>query len=387
MRIVADENIPYAPDAFASLGAVDTMPGRAMDAASVRDCDILLVRSVTKVNAALLEGSRVRFVATATIGEDHIDRAYLESRGINFSSAPGSNANSVAEYIVSALLVMAERHGWDLRARSLGIIGVGNVGGRVARKAQALTMTCVLNDPPLARATGDPAYRPLDEALACDIVTVHVPLTGEGPDPTHHLLNRDTLARIPEHAVVFNTSRGAVADNAALLDMLETGGLRDAVLDVWEGEPAINAALLKRVGLGTPHIAGYSFDGKVNGTRQIYQAACAYFGFEPTWDPAPHLPPPEQPEVEVDSTQPWPAPLARAVFPVYDIRKDDKSLRSILDAPEAERPALFDRLRKEYPRRREFHNTEAVVTPPDQTVESQLGGLGFRCKESLIAHD
>ena len=387
MRIAADENIPYAPEAFAQLGEVITMPGRAMDADAVKDCDILLVRSVTKVNAGLLDGSRVQFVATATIGEDHIDKAYLDSRGIGFSSAPGSNANSVAEYVVSALLVMAARRGLDLRSQTLGVIGVGNVGGRVVQKAQALGMTCVLNDPPLERITGDPAYRPLGEALECDIVTAHVPLTKEGPDPTHHLLDRGAIARMPDHAILFNTSRGAVVDNAALLIALESGHLRDAALDVWEGEPAIHAPLLQRVGLGTPHIAGYSFDGKVNGTQQIYEAACAFFGVEPAWDPGPHLPPPERPVVEVDSAPPWPEPLAQAVLAVYDIRTDDKALRTILDAPDAERSALFDRLRKEYPRRREFHNTAAAVTPPDEALEAQLGGLGFQRKESLIAHD
>ena len=376
MRILADENIPYVREAFSSLGDVTTAAGRDLGAELVRDAEFLLVRSITKVNAALLEGSFVRFVATATIGEDHIDKDYLAERGIAFASAPGSNANSVGQYITAALLELAERLGLDLGRMTLGIVGVGNVGSNVLAKATALGMTCVLNDPPLERQTGDHKYRPIDEILTCDIVTLHVPLTASGPDPTNHLADDAFIRRMKPGAILINTSRGAVADGAALQRALDDGHLRACVLDVWEGEPDVDVGLLDRVFIGTPHIAGYSFDGKVNGTRMVYEAACRFLNVEPAWDPAPLLPPPECPGLEVDGTAP--NAVRVAVRAVYDIMQDDAAMRRLSSVSRAERPGLFDRLRKEYPRRREFFNTLATVTPANADLQDQLEGVGFR---------
>jgi len=376
MRILADENIPYVRDAFSSLGEVTTVSGRAITPDLVRTADLLLVRSITPVNAALLDGSSVRFVATATIGEDHIDKTYLASRGIAFSSAPGSNANSVAQYLVAALLALAKRFDLDLGKMALGVVGVGNVGSRVARQASALGLRCVLNDPPLARATGNPKYRPINEVLSCDIVTLHVPLTREGEDRTYHLADEQFIRRLKPGAVLINTSRGAVAEGLAIRRALADAHLRACVLDVWEGEPSIDVDLLRDVFIGTPHIAGYSFDGKVNGTRQIYEAACRVLGVEATWDVSPLLPAPECPEVHVDGTDP--DALHKAVLAVYDIRNDDAAMRRLLDASPEERPKLFDRLRKEYPRRREFLNTRATVAPANEDLELRLAGLGFK---------
>jgi erythronate-4-phosphate dehydrogenase len=375
MKFLADENIPYVWDAFASLGEVATVSGRAITPERVHDAELLLVRSITKVNAALLDGSAVRFVATATIGEDHIDKTYLVSRGIAFSSAPGSNAGSVCQYIAAALLLLADRHGLDLSRMKLGIVGVGNVGSRVEGAARALGLTTVLNDPPLERQTGDVRYRPLDEIFDCDIVTLHVPLAKEGPDATWHLADEAFLRRLKPGAILINSSRGAVADGAAVLRALDDGHLRACVLDVWEGEPDIDIALLDRVFIGTPHIAGYSFDGKVNGTRQIYEAACRFLGTTPAWDATCLLPAPECPHVAVDGAS------AKAVHDaaraVYDIMRDDAAMRQLLAAPAAGRPGLFDRLRKEYPRRREFFNTRVSVVPRNAALEAQLDVLGF----------
>lgn len=375
MRILADENIPYVRDAFSSLGEVTTVSGRAITPDLARTADLLLVRSITQVNAALLDGSSVRFVATATIGEDHIDKIYLASRGIAFSSAPGSNANSVAQYLVGALLALAKRFDLNLGKMTLGVVGVGNVGSRVARQASGLGLRCVLNDPPLARATGDPKYRPIEEVLACDIVTLHVPLTREGQDRTYHLADRRFIRSLKPGAILINTSRGSVAEGSAIHKALADGHLRACVLDVWEGEPNIDVGLLRDVFIGTPHIAGYSFDGKVNGTRQIYEAACRALGIQPTWDPSPLLPAPECPEVRIDGTDP--DALHKAVLAVYDIRNDDAAMRRMLDASPEERPKLFDRLRKEYPRRREFLNTCAIVMPANEDLEVRLAALGF----------
>ena len=383
MRIVADENIPYVREAFSALGDVTTMSGRAMDAGAVRDADVLLVRSITKVNGGLLDGSRVRFVATATIGEEHVDKAYLVDRGIGFASAPGSNANSVAEYLVSALLVLSERGLVDLRSARLGIVGVGNVGSRVLKKAAALGVTCVLNDPPLERETGDSVYRPLDEILECNVVTLHVPLTSDGPDATYHLVDKSFVERMRPGAILVNTSRGAVADGAALAAGLDSGHLGTCVLDVWQGEPDVDIKLLKRVAIGTPHIAGYSFDGKVNGTRQIYEAACGFFDQPCEWNPFPLLPQPECPQVRVSGAfGTADEELRKAVFSVYDVGRDDAAMRRLLDVPAEARPGLFDQLRKTYPRRREFFNTTALIEPPNPQLEAQLSGIGFNCKAS-----
>lgn len=375
MKILADENIPYVCEAFASLGEVTTVSGRAISPELVRGAELLLVRSITKVNAALLDGSSVRFVATATIGEDHIDKAYLASHNIAFASAPGSNAGSVGQYLAAALLLLAERHALDLSRLKLGIVGVGNTGKCVDRAARALGLTTVLNDPPLARQTGDVRYRPLDEILDCDIVTLHVPLTKEGPDATRHLANDAFIRRLKRGAVLINASRGPVADGSAIARALDDGHLLACILDVWEGEPDIDVSLLERVFIGTPHIAGYSFDGKVNGTRQIYEAASRFLGVQPTWDATPLLPAPECPHVTVDGASP--NAVRDAVRAVYDITRDDAAMRQLLAAPAEERPKLFDRLRKEYPRRREFFNTRATVRPSNPAVEAALAGLGF----------
>jgi erythronate-4-phosphate dehydrogenase len=375
MRIVADENIPFAVEAFSNLGDVHTVAGRAITRETVADADVLIVRSITKVNAALLEGTPVRFVGTCTIGEDHIDKAWLAAQGIGFSSAPGCNANSVAEYIVGALLHLSVRHVRPLEGLSLGIVGVGNVGSKVARKAEALGLRCVLHDPPLAETMWDAKYRPIEEVLACDIITLHVPLEKTGPHPTRHLVNDDFIARMKPGTLLINTSRGAVVDGAALVRGLERGHPAGCVLDVWENEPGIDSALLDLVDVGTPHIAGYSYDGKVNGTRQIYDAACFYLGRGAAWNPAPLLPEPEVPVLTVYPDEP--EALQLAVRAVYDIMQDDADLRGTLALPASERGAAFDRLRKAYRQRREFFNTRVELAQPDVSFAARLAGIGF----------
>ena len=381
MKILADENIPYVREAFASLGDVVTMSGRAMTRDDTRDAELLLVRSITKVNAGLLEGTRVRFVATATIGEDHVDKAYLAEYGIAFSSAPGCNANSVAQYVVSSLLALEEDLQYPLEGRKIGVVGVGNVGSRVARQTAALGLTPVLNDPPLARSSGDPVYRPIDEIFECDIVTLHVPLTRQGPDATFHLVDEAFIQCMKPGSILINSSRGPVADGAVLLAALRRGQPSACILDVWEGEPKVDPELLQTVYIGTPHIAGYSFDGKVNGTRQIYEAACAFLGEPPAWDPSPLLPVPECPQVVVDGTCDIHQALRQAVFPVYDARSDSRNMKAMCDRPEAECAPFFDRLRKEYPRRREPFNTRAIIRSANPSLARRLTTLGFQVIE------
>ncbi|MCD6392159.1 MAG: 4-phosphoerythronate dehydrogenase, partial [Planctomycetes bacterium] len=270
MKIVADANIPFVKECFSSIGDVAVVPGREIGRDITADADVLVVRSITKVDEALLSGGSVKFAATATIGTEHVDRQYLADAGIGFASAPGCNANSVAEYIIAALLAMGKKHRFTLEGKSIGIVGVGNVGSRVEAKTRALDMKPVLNDPPLARQAPDKKYVPLNELMACDFITMHTPLTFEGVDKTFHLADEGFFGALKEGAFFINTSRGGVADTAAIKNALASGRLAGAVLDVWENEPNIDADLILKAELSTPHIAGYSFDGKVAGLMMIY---------------------------------------------------------------------------------------------------------------------
>lgn len=372
MKIIADANIPLVREAFGALGEVVLAPGRQINATLVSDADLLLVRSVTPVNAALLDGSRVRFIATATIGTDHVDQDYLSSKGIGFASAAGSNANSVAEYLVAGLLELASRHKFRLRDKMLGVVGVGNVGSRVVRFAQSLGLRVLQNDPPRQRMENLPHFVPLNQLIAeADIITTHVPLTRKGPDATFHLFAKEQLAALEaRHPFLINTARGAVVDNKALLKAIDGEWVRGVVLDVWENEPNILPELLDVADVGTPHIAGYSFDGKVNGTRMIYEAACKFFGIQPTWKPS--LPPPEVPLIEltVSSGEDDEEVLRRVVQRVYDITSDDAALRTNIPA--------FDELRAEYPVRREFFNTRLTLRGASDRLRSKFTALEFK---------
>lgn len=376
MKIVVDENMPYAQEAFAHLGEVVAAPGRAIDNAILKDADALMVRSITKVNAALLENTPVRFVGTATIGEDHVDKAWLREQGIRFTSAPGCNATSVAEYIVAALLELARKHDLRLQGKRLGIVGCGNVGSRVLKRATALGLQCVVNDPPLARSTCEPFYQDIEAIWDCDFVTVHVPLTKEGQDRTWRLVNDTFLAKLKPGAILLNSSRGPVADGNAIGDALDSGHLLDCVLDVWENEPNIDVTLLNKIAIATPHIAGYSFDAKVRGTTMVYEAYTRFLEVEATWDAQSALPPPDCPELALEGE--GQECIRHAVKTIYDIMADDARMRRIVEEPESDRGAYFDTLRKTYPRRREFALTRISGGAENASEQEQLRGMGFR---------
>jgi len=381
MKIVADCNIPFVAECFSSLGDVLLSPGRDMDAEMVADADILLVRSITKVGAKLLDGSTVRFVGTATIGKDHIDEEYLRGKGIGFASAPGSNANSVAEYIVAALLALGKKHKFTLDGKSMGIVGVGNVGSRVEKKACAMGMEVVLNDPPLARETGDAKYRSIEEVYGCDFVTVHTPLTFEGQDKTYHLVDADFLGALKKECYFLNSSRGGVVDTDALKRAIAEKTIAGAVLDVWENEPDIDGRLLLKVELSTPHIAGYSYDGKVAGMAMIYEAACDCFGVETKYIATDFLPEPEVVRIDLDDfSGSEESIIANVVQQVYVINRDDFNMREILLVEADGRGKWFDDLRKNYAVRREFQNTEVLVKDTDSSIAKKLAGIGFKIK-------
>ena len=386
MQFVVDENIPFAREAFSHLGSVTLLPGRAMTREALRDSHALIVRSVTKVDATLLADTDVQFVGTATTGVEHIDQEYLAARHIGFAAALGCNANAVAEYVLTALLATAHAKNLVLNGKTLGIIGAGRIGSLVAAKAPALGLRTLLHDPPLARATGDRRYRPLAEILQADFVTLHVPLTLDGPDATFHMIGADELARMAPSSILINTARGEVVDNSALLEALTGGTIAGAVMDVWEGEPSINWDLLNEVTIGTPHIAGYSSDGKIKATAMLYHACCSFWGIEPVWTP-----PPDLPATAAPGTVPRAAFAATGkdfqtmahdiVTTLYDLPGDHTRMRDLLAVPEPLRPQAFDRLRRDYPHRREFAGVPISIKGGDRNLFARLQTLGIHANE------
>ena len=377
MKIVADENIPFVMQCFSSAGDVLTTGGRKITPETLKDADALLVRSITKVGKDLLDGTNVKFVGTATIGFEHVDPNYLSTRKIGFASAPGSNANSVAEYIVSALLNLADKYKFDVSQKSIGIVGVGNVGSKVEKKANALGMKVVLNDPLLSRQSGDGKYRPIEEIFDCDIVTLHVPLTFEGTDKTFHMADEKFFKSLKPGTIFINSSRGRVHDTQALKTAISCGKIRGCVLDVWENEPNIDIELAKMVDFGTPHIAGYSYDGKVTGMIMIYQAFCKFFGVKPKFSAKDFLPKPQVEKMVISKDDP--KPLLTIVNTLYDIKKDDEKLRQIIKKDIEKQGAYFDTLRKNYHIRREFQNT--AISVKDKKLKKVFDGLGFKVAE------
>ncbi len=381
MKIVADENIPFVKDCFASIGDVQTLSGRGITPETVADADILLVRSITPVNEKLLAISKVRFVATATIGFEHVDIDYLKKRGVGFASAPGSNSNSVAEYIVAALLSVSKKHKITLEGKCIGVIGVGNVGSKVAKKCQALSMNVLLNDPPLFRRTGDAKYRPLNELFDCDFITLHTPLTYEGEDKTFHLADEKFFNSLKTGSCIINTARGRVHDTNALKQAIKSKKLGAVVLDVWENEPNIDCELLRMVDISTPHIAGYSLDGKIAGMIMIYNSACEYFGLQSKHKIEDFLPPPAVPQIIIDEkVSDEQAILLKTTHRVYCINRDDFNTREIAMVEQEKRGKFFDDLRKNYPVRREFQNTTVILNQSGTKLADILKGIGFQVK-------
>lgn len=379
--IIVDENIPFGKEAFSLLGDVKLLPGRQIASEHVKQADALIVRSITKVNEKLLLNSSVRFVGTATIGFDHVDLGYLKKQNITFASAPGSNANSVSEYIIASLLLLAEKKGKTLASSSLAIIGVGNVGSRVLKKAQTLGMTCLLNDPPKQRETFSKEYLPLQDAIAnADFVSLHVPLKREGIDMTFQMADKKFFSSMKKGAAFLNSSRGEVAVEKDLQNALSEHRLSDAVMDVWQNEPDVDPDMVNKAFVATPHIAGYSFDGKVNGTLMMFNALKMHLDSSKEFDIKKLLPLPEVPEIDLTAQKESDEKiLLDAALWVYDIKRDDRDMRKASMKGE-KRGTEFDRLRKEYPRRREFQNTTLILQASQNALIEKAKGLGFKVK-------
>ncbi|MBZ6426437.1 4-phosphoerythronate dehydrogenase PdxB [Pantoea piersonii] len=370
MKILVDENMPYARELFSRTGRVLAVPGRPLPQQELDDADGLMVRSVTQVNEALLAGKPVKFVGTATAGTDHIDEEWLQQAGIAFSAAPGCNAIAVVEYVFSALLLLAERDGFALRDRTVGIVGVGNVGGRLQKRLEAWGVKPLLCDPPRADRGDEGEFHSLDALVAeADILTFHTPLFKEGPYKSWHLADAALLMALKPNAILINACRGPVVDNAALLEVLKMRADLSVVLDVWEPEPALSLDLLDKVDIGTAHIAGYTLEGKARGTTQVFEAWCDFLG-QPQQVPLSELlPPPEFSSVTLNGPLDQPT-LKRLAHLVYDVRRDDAPLRKV-----AAKPGEFDRLRKEYEERREWSSLEVICS--DAATVSLLNALGF----------
>lgn len=377
MKIVADENIPLLQSFFAELGDIITAPGRSIDAALVKDADVLLVRSVSKVNAAMLAGSAVKFVGTCTIGTDHIDQEYLAEHNIRFASAPGCNASGVMNYVLSALLCIAEHKGTDMQRLSVGILGVGNVGRRLLAALEALDMQVVAYDP-FVEGYQDPSLR--EQVLAADVVTLHVPLTTDGEHATHHLLNAESLQTLRPDACLINASRGEVVDNRALSVHLTRCPQFQAILDVWENEPSPDPLLMSQCLLATPHIAGYSQDGKWQGTAMIYHALNDAFGFPHRQKLAQMLPEPALRKMSFSSEAQDAYILQKLIRASYDIRDDDLRMRPLRQLPNDQRANAFDLLRKHYPERRDFNAIKISLHASSGGLQTTLVALGFRVK-------
>ena len=359
MRIVADNKIPFLKGVFEPWAEVTYLPGKAIDAAAVKEADALIVRTRTRCDRALLEHSRVRHIATATIGFDHIDVPEVEALGITWNNAPGCNAASVGQYMACALQTL----GTDLKGKTLGVIGVGHVGTIVADYAEVLGMKVLRNDPP-RQAAGEEGFVSLDEVLACsDIVTLHVPLEYGGPFPTFHMAGESFFAKLKKGAFFFNASRGEAADTAALKKALRKGSLSGVALDVWENEPDIDRELLEMCHIGTMHIAGYSADGKANGTAASVRAVAAALGIPELagWSPEKMPEPPQKKEFSFTSVK-------EALLHTYDPREDSAQLKAA--------PEQFEELRGSYPVRREFKAFTVTKVPAEK--QSCLERFGFR---------
>ncbi|EJM90871.1 phosphoglycerate dehydrogenase-like oxidoreductase [Pseudomonas sp. GM74] len=376
MLIVADENIPLLDAFFGGFGEIRRVPGRAIDRATVEQADVLLVRSVTNVNRALLEGSKVRFVGTCTIGTDHLDLNYFQQAGITWSSAPGCNARGVVDYVLGSLLTLAEIEGVDLTRRTYGVVGAGEVGGRLVKVLQGLGWKVQVCDPPRQAAEGGD-YVSLEQIIdECDVISLHTPLTKQGQQSTWHLFDEKRLNQLRSGTWLINASRGPVVNNAALRDVLLEREDLQAVLDVWEGEPEVDVALAELCVLATPHIAGYSLDGKQRGTAQIYQAYCDFLGQPARLSLGDLLPAPWLSHVTLNAQSDPAWALAMLCRGVYDPRRDDADFRRSLVGSVGEQRAAFDVLRKQYPSRREIDGLQVQIEGDAPELRRIVAALG-----------
>jgi erythronate-4-phosphate dehydrogenase len=372
MKIVADNKIPFLKGVLEPFANVVYLPGNEISRDHLMDADALITRTRTKCNEKLLAGTNVKFIATATIGFDHIDTEWCKKNNIFWTNAPGCNSGSVYQYIASVLVALSQKHGFEFADRTLGVIGVGNVGRKIVRLGEWLGMRVMLNDPPRQREEGPCSYISLEGIIReCDIISCHVPLNMDGLDKTYHLIDEKFLRKLRPNTILINSSRGEVVDNQALKKMLKEKCLTAAVLDVWENEPDIDKELVDLIDIVTPHIAGYSADGKANGTSMSVQSLSKFFHLPLTRWFAEDVPMPENYRLTLDCKGKRAQEIiSQAIMFTYKVEEDDARLRSSLET--------FEKQRGNYPLRREFHAFEITLQNEHSNIQKILSGLGFK---------
>ena len=374
IKIIADNNIPFLKGVFEPYADIEYYPGKEITNKKIIDAHALITRTRTKCNEALLRNSRVKLITTATIGYDHIDVDYCRKNGIKWLNAPGCNSTSVMQYISSALLYLAKKENFNLKDKTIGIIGVGNVGSKVSKIAEIFGMNILLNDPPRERVEKNNKFVHISEIMnQADIITFHVPLNRDGIDKTFHLADNNFFSQLKRKPIIINSSRGEVIDNSAIKNAIRNNIISSAVLDVWENEPDIDFELLRMADIGTPHIAGYSADGKANGTSVCVNAVNNYFklGIDTEWYPQ-NIPNADHgTEVKIDCNNKSEQQIFDQVFlSIYDIKKDDAKLRTS--------PVTFEKQRGDYPIRREYGNYKIIHDNCNSTIIGKLKMLGFK---------
>ena len=372
MKIIADDKIPFLKGVLEPFCDIDYLPGNKIQNSDLVDVDGLIIRTRTHCNEELLAGTKVKFIATATIGFDHIDESYCAKQNIKWTNAPGCNSGSVQQWFMASLLFYAQQNKIDLTTRSLGIIGVGNVGSKILDFAENLGMRVLLNDPPKSDLEGLCGFISLESILReSDIITCHVPLSYENPYSTFHLANEVFFKKIMNGSIFVNSSRGEVVDTGALNETIDSGKFEGVILDVWENEPQIDLNLLNKVEIATPHIAGYSVDGKANGTAMSVNALSKVFNMPlDDWYPDDIPTANDKMSIEIDAKKKsYQAVLTEAILGTYDILSDDKSLRSY--------PSKFENLRGSYPIRREPKAWQIKLQNDHRNFNQRLENLGF----------
>ncbi|WP_282177767.1 4-phosphoerythronate dehydrogenase [Vibrio nereis] len=376
MKILIDENMPYAEQLFSQLGDVVLKSGRTLTADDLVDVDALMIRSVTKVNAELIaKANKLKFVGTATAGMDHVEQALLKDKGIFFTAAPGCNKVGVAEYAFSVMMVLAQQHGFSVFDKTVGIIGAGQVGSYLQQCLEGIGINVLINDPPKQEQGDKRTFTPLDTLVEqADIITLHTPITRGGDHPTHHMFDEKRLNKLRGDQILINAARGPIVDNAALKTRLLKNDGFIAALDVFEFEPEVDMELLPLLAFATPHVAGYGLEGKARGTTMIFNSYCEFLGNKLHAHASELLPTAPVPKLVLDRE--WDeATLHNITQLVYDVRKDDALFRR-----EISKPGSFDLMRKNYWDRREY---SAVTLAGSESCNlAPLAKLGFQVEVS-----
>jgi len=372
LKVVADNKIPYLKGVLEKYAEVIYLPGAEITSEILKDADGLITRTRTKCNAESLAGSQVAIIASATIGFDHIDTTWCEANGIEWTNAPGCNSESVKQYVAAVLALLIQEKKWLLRDKSIAVVGVGNVGSKVSAMARAFGMNVYEVDPPRARKEKDNRFFNLEDISSkVDIVTFHTPLTHEGVDKTYHLCDDNLLSKLKRDAIIINSSRGEVVHCDALKRALQDKAVGGVVLDVWENEPLIDSDLLDLVWIATPHIAGYSQDGKAKGTQMSVQAISKKFNLGLDAWQASDIPEPDKSEIVINCDGLGEEEvISKAIYHTYAIKKDDADLRMDIDR--------FEYLRGSYPVRREFQAYSIQLEKGSEAVQNILLKLGFQ---------